>query len=331
MRHVKTLPPKIFHFPVTYRCNGRCVMCNIWEQGNEELGIDEIEKMLNDRLFRTIEYVILTGGEPTLRRDLGKIAALLVKNCPNLKSFSLTTNGLIPDDVLRSCKEILEACEGTKIDFGCTVSLDGLNGYHDKIRGVENAFERVVETLSLLKELQKTEKFVLGTEAVATKYNIENFYSLREWLIENELKCHFSLAVFLKRNQNRELDFMLEGKYLQQYIDFLEFLRKEGEWNSIYQMFCKFFTQNKKRKNLCAWAVEAISINPNGDMSYCADSKTLGNIHDKTPSEIYYDKENLEYRKTLPKTLCYDCLHTTFMETTLLKQPLAYMKFRLNV
>jgi MoaA/NifB/PqqE/SkfB family radical SAM enzyme len=307
-------------------------MCNIWKQHNEsELQIDEIKKMLNDPLFKTIEYVILTGGEPTLRRDLGEITALLVKYCPNLKSFNLSTNGLSPNDVVMSCKKILEVCEGTKIDFGCTVSLDGLNEFHDKVRGVENAFKRATKTLILLKELQKTEKFILGTEAVATKYNIENFYSLREWLIENKLECHFSLAVFLKRNKNKELDFMLEGKNLQQYIDFLEFLRKKGEWNSIYQMFCKFFTQNKKRKNLCAWAVEAISINPNGNMSYCTDSKTLGNIHDKTPSEIYYNKENLRYRKTLPKTLCYNCLQTCFMETTLLKQPLAYMKFKLNV
>jgi len=167
VRHFKALPPTIFHFPVTYRCNGRCVMCNIWHQSDRpELAIEEIEEMLKDPLFQTIEYVILTGGEPTLRNDLGEIAKLLVKYCKNLRTIGLTTNGLIPTRVIPACEEIVEACKGTNITFDCSVSLDGLNEYHDKVRGVKKAFEKTVKTLFMLNELQKTLNFGLVTESV---------------------------------------------------------------------------------------------------------------------------------------------------------------------
>jgi len=77
------LPAREWLFPVTYRCNARCVMCNIWQsEGTGELSIEEWDGILGDRLFAGIESVSLTGGEPTLRQDLPELTELLFSHLP---------------------------------------------------------------------------------------------------------------------------------------------------------------------------------------------------------------------------------------------------------
>ena len=328
VRHFRPLPPAIFHFPVTYRCNGRCVMCNIWKQsGRPELTLQEIETMLRDPLFKTIKDVILTGGEPTLRNDVGEIAKLLVEYCKDLRSISITTNGLIPLRVIKACKETLEACKETKIGVGCAVSLDGLHEYHDKVRGAKNAFKKTVETIFLVKELQKTAKIITSSQATISKWNVQNMYALEKWFKENNVPHSFAVATYRKRNLNEELDFVIEDEYLQKYVSFLEHLKKKCEWNYLYEFFWNAIKYGRKREILCPFAVEAISVDPNGDMYYCTDSERIGNIHVRAPSEIYYDEKNIKYRKHIQKTICPTCLQTCKMRISLLKHPLVYVTF----
>jgi sulfatase maturation enzyme AslB (radical SAM superfamily) len=283
--------------------------------------------MLKDPLFQTIQHVILTGGEPTLRDDLKEITKLLVKYCTNLETISLTTNALIPTRAVTACEKIVEACKGRGIKFACSVSLDGLNEYHDKVRGVKNAFEKTIETLRILNQMKRTVGFGLSTESVISKANVENVYALEKWFKENNFQPHFSLATYRKRNLNDKMEFMIEGKYLNEYIAFLEHLRENGDWKYIYEFFWKALKQGKKRQILCPFAVEAVSVDPNGDMYFCTDSKSIGNIYEKTPSEIYYDEKNLRYRKHIQKTLCPECLQTCRMQTSLVKHPLVYINF----
>ena len=70
----KILPPKSLIFPITYRCDSRCVMCSIWEKKpRQEMSLDELERAFSDNLFRRIQNVNITGGEPTLRKDLSDL------------------------------------------------------------------------------------------------------------------------------------------------------------------------------------------------------------------------------------------------------------------
>ena len=78
-KHFATLVPREFMFPITYRCNARCVMCNIWRlPKKKELSLQQMEQLLSDKLFSNIEAVNITGGEPTLREDHIQIAYVLI-------------------------------------------------------------------------------------------------------------------------------------------------------------------------------------------------------------------------------------------------------------
>ena len=122
-----TLRPREWLFPVTYRCDARCVMCNIWRSKKRpELSLTDWEHILADALFAGIESVSLTGGEPTLHRDLARLADLLVQRLPALRRLTVTTNALDTDRVLRQCQALQGVCSAHSIRLFVGISLDGI-------------------------------------------------------------------------------------------------------------------------------------------------------------------------------------------------------------
>src|SRR3954451_19192921 len=84
---------------VTDRCNFRCQYCMPadglpWLARSAVLTFEEIERLL--RVFASIGVtdVRLTGGEPLVRRDFPKLAALLAR-VNGVKDLSVTTNGYL--------------------------------------------------------------------------------------------------------------------------------------------------------------------------------------------------------------------------------------------
>jgi len=60
---------------LTHRCNSKCSMCYIWQ--NPTLRKEEVSLATLDKIPYGIDYLNLTGGEPTLREDLMDIIDLL--------------------------------------------------------------------------------------------------------------------------------------------------------------------------------------------------------------------------------------------------------------
>src|SRR5689334_2680086 len=81
---------------VTDRCNFRCTYC--LPNGcpapsrNAPLTVDEIERVARGFAALGFWKIRLTGGEPTLRRDLVDIVARLA-SVPGIARIGLTTNG----------------------------------------------------------------------------------------------------------------------------------------------------------------------------------------------------------------------------------------------
>ena len=59
---------------VTRKCNYRCLGCNVWkEQDKNELSTEEIKKGLDILKKIGIVELVLSGGDPLLRDDIGEI------------------------------------------------------------------------------------------------------------------------------------------------------------------------------------------------------------------------------------------------------------------
>ena len=94
---------------VTDRCNFRCVYCmpahgiDIAPRA-ELLTFEEIERVARVGAGLGVNKIRLTGGEPTVRRDLPVLVAML-KNIDGINELAMTTNAVLLGDVAASLKE----------------------------------------------------------------------------------------------------------------------------------------------------------------------------------------------------------------------------------
>ena len=90
---------KNLRISITDRCNFRCVYCMpaeglAWVPRAEILTYEEITRLARIATQIGIEQIRLTGGEPTVRRDLPDLIRML-HEISGLRSLSLTTNGVL--------------------------------------------------------------------------------------------------------------------------------------------------------------------------------------------------------------------------------------------
>jgi cyclic pyranopterin phosphate synthase len=86
---------------VTDRCNLRCTYCMpedvVFRDRSELLSFEEITEFVRVAATLGVDKVRLTGGEPLMRKDLHKLARMLVA-VPGIRDVGLTTNGLLLAD-----------------------------------------------------------------------------------------------------------------------------------------------------------------------------------------------------------------------------------------
>lgn len=138
---------------LTYRCNERCLTCNIWKRKPaSELTLDEIRTFFSKNSH--FSWVNLTGGEILLRKDLPAVLDIILSKCGNLCLLNFSTNGLMPGLTERVVSGMPDSARVKKI---ITVSIDGPPEANDHIRGVKGAFKKSVETYSRLKGLRRSD------------------------------------------------------------------------------------------------------------------------------------------------------------------------------
>ncbi|MGZ3584527.1 MAG: GTP 3',8-cyclase MoaA [Ktedonobacterales bacterium] len=139
---------KSMRISITDKCNFRCVYCMPaeglpWLPRAEILTYEEITRLARVAVGIGIEQIRLTGGEPTVRRDLPDLIRML-RTIPGLRSLSLTTNGVL-----------LTKLAGPLAEAGLTrinVSLDSLVRERFAQLARRDALEQV---LAGLEELEK--------------------------------------------------------------------------------------------------------------------------------------------------------------------------------
>src|SRR5210317_507142 len=79
---------------LTYRCNAKCNMCNIWKNPTKT------EEEIDPKYYRKLPdglRINITGGEPTLRDDIEEVFKILY---PKASLLELSTNGYYTDRIV---------------------------------------------------------------------------------------------------------------------------------------------------------------------------------------------------------------------------------------
>ncbi|MFN2384303.1 MAG: GTP 3',8-cyclase MoaA [Gemmatimonadota bacterium] len=108
---------------VTDRCNLRCRYCMPaegmeWLPREDILSFEEITRLAGVFYDGGVRKIRFTGGEPTLRRDLPRLVAMIHDRCPEA-GLHMTTNGL-------RLRAELPALRAAGLD-GLNISLDSLD------------------------------------------------------------------------------------------------------------------------------------------------------------------------------------------------------------
>jgi MoaA/NifB/PqqE/SkfB family radical SAM enzyme len=118
------------------------------------MALDEIEDLLSENrdFLRDVTSIQVTGGEPYLREDLPELIQAIRGHLPRTTIW-IPTNGLTPRRIEATTREMLHDADGIRL--GVSVSIDGIPGTHDTIRGIEGSFDRAIETLKRLSTLKE--------------------------------------------------------------------------------------------------------------------------------------------------------------------------------
>jgi MoaA/NifB/PqqE/SkfB family radical SAM enzyme len=169
---------------VTSRCNAFCKTCFYHEELNSpgDMTFAQIERV--SRTMPPITDLWLSGGEPTLRRDVSGIIDIFVAN-NGVNRVIIPTNALIKSRVY----EIVDNALGKhpRLDLYLNVALDGYGETHDRIRGVPGNWCKALDCIASLYPLKKkyTDRFRLNVNTVVCAENYTEIEKLAEYMWQN--------------------------------------------------------------------------------------------------------------------------------------------------
>ena len=169
---------------VTDRCNARCRFCFNSRVAGADAAVGEelslVEYRTIARGLKPLFDLTLSGGEPMLRDDLAEIILAFHREA-GVRLISLPTNGMLPGRVREVVRRIAASCAGATINV--MVSIDAAGARHDELRGVAGAFDRAIESLEALLELElDLDNVNAVVNSVLSPETVDDFAGLRAHL-----------------------------------------------------------------------------------------------------------------------------------------------------
>ena len=251
-------------------------MCNIWKYpsvAEEEISLETLDKLPNN-----FGIINLTGGEPTLRKDLGEIVDLLY---PKTKKLEISSNGLLPDKL----EPIIRKYPDIKIRF----SLEGADKTNNAIRGENDGYEKKVNGLARLKELGGKD---LGFATVIQDDNVTELVDLFRFTEKNGFELSTSTlhnGFQFHKNDNNPYDRLSIAHSIESLI--IEQLKSRHikNWFRAYvNLGLEAKVLGSKRLLPCRHGYESVFLDPWGKVYACNVRPDLymGDLEVQTWSEI---------------------------------------------
>ena len=276
---------------VTYRCNARCNMCNRYKEPSrpeDELTIEAIKKL------PPMYFTNITGGEPFMREDLADVVCELYKKSDRIV---ISTNGFYTDRIITLCEEFPQV--------GIRISIEGLEETNNKIRGLEDGFNRGYNTLKKLKEMGMKD---VGFGMTIQDMNSKDLVPLYE--ISNEMEMEFATATlhnsfYFVESKNAIHDKPMVSEQIAELINRLLKSKSPKKWFRAYFNHGLInYINDKPRLLPCDMSFDTFFIDPFGDVMPCngtEEKEVMGNLNNQTWDELWNSKEAEEIRAKVRK------------------------------
>lgn len=279
---------------VTYNCNSRCRMCNIWK--SEPLPLLDLAEYHKLGTFKEIN---ISGGEPFLRPDLTEIIKQFVEDNPNVRII-ISSNGFATELILAKIKKILKI----KTDIILSFSVDGLGELHDQIRGIPGGFDKVMATIKGCKDLGVKELRLAFTAGDYNISHLEKVYNLAK-----EIGAEFTMAAIHNADNYFNIADNKISKLEEFKKEFTKIIKAElaasqpKNWARAYFVYALYEFLVTGRRLLPNYSgLDNVFIDPLGNV-YPADisGHIMGNLKDFTSFKELYQSETAQSAIALEK------------------------------
>jgi len=310
-RYVKTQAKlhelNYFFWECTSSCNLACLHC-----GSDCKVISDVKDMPAADFLKVASQVatqykpsdvmiVITGGEPLMRKDLPEVGGELKKmGFP----WGMVSNGyMLTPELFRKLRE-----NGLR---SATISLDGLEANHDWMRGKTGSFERAVNAISLL---AKEPGMIYDVVTCVNQRNFAELEAIKDLLLKIGVKNWrlFMIDPIGRAAENPEL--FLNSKQFGEMLEFIAKNREEGKIKTSYG--CDGFLDDYETKVrdgffFCRAGIHVGSVLSNGDICACPNINrgfVQGNIYKDDFLEVWNNKF-VEFRDRggFKTGICKDC------------------------
>lgn len=306
--------PLACHFSITNRCPWKCRYCAFDEMHKKECSTAEALEIIRSLARMGNRRIHLTGGEPTLRKDIG----LLVAEAKKSGIFvTIASSGFQFDKAWDGLKDI-------DIFF---LSFDGPCEIHDGQRG-QGSYNTLMKAMDFLQ--QKGKRF--WTTTVLTSANIDHIDFILDTVRSRNSQANFHLLYFAGANESHggfhpnEMEGSLKVNNLQ-YISAIKYLLKRKRtdmkkvigsskmyleallrWGDLSQVYRK-----ERSPFYSCWAGKLYCyVDSNGDLYSCGDA--MGRVKPVNSLEMEFEKAFF----SLPPLPCESCIVACFNEINLM-------------
>ncbi len=287
---------------VTRKCNYRCVGCNVWkEQDQNELSTEEIKKGLDILKKVGIFELVLSGGDPLLRPDIGEII--------DYASERFVTT--VYDNGSMAAKK-MEALR--KVDF-VAISIDSLDeSKNDYIKAVPGAWKNA---MAAVEKLQKENIPVSVTPTISQK-NLYEIVDITNYFTAKGIPVWYCLYSFDTSEDSNQLfrigkandEFMITDKkamvnLCNQLINMSKKNKKILMTTKLLETLRSLYDEEQR-----TWKCEALKnflvVDHLGRIAACHSTNFLGTVFDLP------QKWKTEEFKALRKTY-HDCTKCNYL------------------
>jgi MoaA/NifB/PqqE/SkfB family radical SAM enzyme len=296
---------------MTSLCNSRCKTCSLWKNKKRvELSLDELQKFAETDLFKQVRFLVLSGGEPFLRRDIDEIVRMFKKKNPKLH-ITILTNALLPEVIYKKVQSMPR-------DVLITLSLNGKEKTHDEVRGVKGNFKKLLKTIENLKKLKQDMNFIF----TVSKENYNQLLWAWDFAKKHNINIMFSPEMDYERlspEKNRGMTEQQKKIVLEQ-LKKIYSQRHRLFFDYTYLLFFKKLYANETITDICYAGTNSLFVECTGDIYPCENLvgiiAPLGNI-----KKEFVLPEN--YAKTIKQMKCYEnCYLLCEMLRNMRKHPL---------
>lgn len=295
------------HFNITNTCNLECSFCYIdaQQEATHEIPLEMIENLAKDFKKAGGKKVILSGGEPFVRKDWEDVFQIWADHDLLL---SVVSNGtqLPRSHMIDKLKQFPE------LTF--LISLDGAEETHELIRGVEGSYERTVEAIRLLKEAD----IPVQVNCTICKTNYDDVKELTKLSRDLGVSLRFSVLNPYNGRGTEYAENALSPEKLLELRDYCHVARKLG--SDVFLNLPPLLQHPDDvlpiRSPACGWTKSYCGVLHNGDVAICgvagdAEELVAGNLYEQSFSEIWSQSPLFNRLKSLNtqdlKGICSVC------------------------